>query len=267
MYHEVNCLNVGIVPAISLLAQSDDWLIVGRLIRQPLSVVAANGSGINMIKDLRAKVVGVPFGSNLHPYLLNLLEKNHLWDGNLPALVQLENIYPREEIMALQQKNVQAIASGEPLTSIALQKKLGKIINQESSLAVIIIEKKFAIAHPDLVTKLLKAYLMSNFYTTTYRQLADTWFAKEAHFSTELINKITIIEPNLVQGDPKKINLDITADDLKEAQSLSDMMFKAGLIKESVQLKDRIELSYLKKAQAEWPQMVPNIAAIKILQH
>ncbi len=264
--HNINCLNTGAVPAISLLSKSKDWLIIARLIRQPLAMVAAFDAGINSPKDLKGKIIAVPFGGGPHPYLLNLLEKNHLWDEHSEPLVHLENLSPSEQVTALQQKAVQAIATWEPQTSIATQKKLGKIIDQETSLGVIIIEKKFALAHPDLVTRLLEAYLLANFYTATHKNLTDSWFARESRFSKELINKITIVEPNLMQTDPHNIDLNITDADLKEAQTLADVMFKAGLIKEPVILKDRIDLSYLEKAQAEWRQTLPNLADIKIIQ-
>ena len=264
--HNINCLNTGAVPTISLLAKSQDWIIIARLIRQPLAIIAGRDSGINSPQDLKGKTIGVPFGSGPHPYLLNLLAKYHLWDGHSEPLAQLQNISPSEQVTALQQKSVQAIATWEPQTSIVTQKKIGKIIDQEISPGVIIIEKKFALAHSDLIVRLLKAYLLANFYTTTHKQLTDDWFVRESRYSKELIKKITIVEPNLMQPDPHKIDLNITDADLKESQTLADVMYKAGLVKEPVLLKDHIDLSYLKKAQGEWPPIISTAADIKVLR-
>ncbi len=256
--HSINCLNTGIVPAISLLAQSQNWLIISRLIRQPLAIVAGSSSGINKIADLKGKSIGLPIGGGPHPYLLNLLKKYKLWDGHSEPLVKLINISPSEQVMSLQQKVVDAIATWEPQTTIAIQKTGGKIIDEERSPGVIIVEKQFAQAHPDLVIRLLQAYMSAEFFVATHRPLVDEWFAQESRFSQDLLNTMHITEPNMTQLDPHKIDLNITADDLKEAQSLADVMYQARLIKQPINLADHIDLSYLKQAAQQWQHLDPS---------
>ncbi len=250
--HNINCLNTGNVPATSLLAKSPDWLIIARLIRQPLSIVARNGSGIKKIEDLKGKTLGIPYGSGPHPYLLSLLKSHELWDGRPELPLKLINIAPSEQVMALQQKAVDAIATWEPQTSIAVLKKLGTVIDQDAAPGFIIIEKKFANDHPETIVRLLTAYLQAEYFVATHKELTDDWFAAGSHFSKELISKIKIIEPNLLQKDPHKIDLNLTEEDIDKCQQHANAMFAAGLIKQPVNIREHIDLSFLQKAQAQW---------------
>lgn len=264
MNHNINCMNTGNVPATSLLSKSADWIIIARLLRQPLSIIARSGSGINTIEDLKGKTLGIPYGSGPHPYLLSLLKEHGLWDGKSPMPLKLMNIAPSEQVIALQQKAVDAIATWEPQSTIAILKKLGTVINEESSPGLILIEKKFANEHPEIIVRLLKAYLQAEYFVATNRELTDNWFATSSHFSKELISKIKIIEPNLLTKDASKINLDLSREDIEKSQHHANAMFEAGLIKEPVNIRDRIDLSFLKKAQNEWHKNDASLAPVSI---
>ncbi len=265
MNHNINCLNTGNVPTTSLLAKSDDWVIVARLIRQSLAIVARTGSGISKIEDLRGKTIGLPYGSGPHPYLLCLLKRRGLWHGKDDTSVKLMNVAPSEQVMALQQKAVDAIATWEPQTAIAVLKKLGTVIDQEAGPGFIIVEKKFAVAHPRLITQLLKAYLKAEYFVGTHRELTDDWFSKAAHFNKELISKTKIVEPNILQHNPTKVNLDISDEDLRIAQQHADIMFETGLIRQPVSIKNRIDSSYLRQAQSDWQRISNKLPTINIL--
>jgi len=261
----INCLNTGSVPATSLLAKSPDWVIISRLIRQPLAIVARNGSGIKNIKDLRGKTLGIPYGSGPHPYLLCLLKENKLWDGKSALPLKIMNISPSEQVMVLQQKLVDAIATWEPQTTITLLKGLGSVIDEKVAPGFIIVDKKFAIDHPEAIVNLLKAYLQAEYFVATHKELADNWFAQSSHFNKELIAKIKISEPNLLQTDPHKINLGISRTDIDTCQKQADALLESGLIKHAINIKDRIDLSYLQKAQAEWLHNADNLAPVNII--
>ncbi len=254
MNHNINCLNTGNVPATSLLSKSANWIVIARLIRQPLSIIARSDSGIHKVEDLRGKTLGIGFGTGPHPYLLCLLKKHGLWDGKSPMPLKLMNIAPSEQVMALQQKAVDAIATWEPQSTIAILKKLGVVINEESSPGLILIEKKFAHEHSEIVVRLLQAYLQAEYYVAMHKELTDQWFVTGSQYSKELINKIKIIEPNLLTKDPHKINLDLSKEDIDRCQQHADAMFAAGLIKQAVNIKDCLDLSFLQKAQTEWQQ-------------
>jgi len=254
--HDINCLNTGNVPAISLLAKSSDWTIIARLIRQPLSIIARNGSGIKNIEDLKGKTLGIPYGSGPHPYLLSLLKSHGLWDGKSELPLNIMNIAPSEQIMALQQKSVDAIATWEPQSTIAIQKKLGILIDQEITPGFIIVEKKFAQNNPETIVNLLRAYLQAEYFVSTHKELTDTWFAEASHFGKDLISKIQIVEPNILQKDPKKIDLNLNEEEIAKTQEYADELLAAGLIKNPVSIKENIDLSFLQKAQTQWQKKV-----------
>lgn len=208
--HDLDCENTGSIPAISLLARSKDWTIVGRLIFQPLAVVAGTNSHVEKIVDLRGKSVGVPFGSGPHPYLLHLLKKNNMDIGDSRNQVRLINISPSEQVIALKQGTVDAIATWEPQTAIALGKNFGVLIDEKRHLGVIMVSNKLLKERSDSVVKLLRAYIEANYFVAKHRSQSDAWFAKASGFDQKLISQIRIVEPNLSAKELTDVSLSIS---------------------------------------------------------
>jgi sulfonate transport system substrate-binding protein len=246
--HDLDCETTGSIPAISLLAHSKDWTIVGRFIFHSLAIVARNPSKIKTIADLKGKSVAVPFGSGPHPYLLSLLKKTKLGIGDSDGQVKLINISPSEQVLALQQGSVDAIASWEPQTTIALNRKLGKVIDEEKAIGFIIVTNQLLKEHPDSVVHLLQAYIRASYFVAKHHLEADEWFAKASGFDKQLINQIKVIEPNLSAKNLSQVNLNLSATDIAETQELADIMLENQLIRSPVKLRDRIDLSFLEKA-------------------
>ena len=75
---EIDIIPIGIVPAAILLSASDDWEVVGRLVRFKQSTVVSVSSKINDFKDLKGKSLAFPFGAGPHPYILSRLSLIHI---------------------------------------------------------------------------------------------------------------------------------------------------------------------------------------------
>src|SRR4030043_148113 len=60
---EVDIIFTGDQPAATLLAKSDDWVIIGRLMYNRVSLYVPSNSPIKSVADLNGKTVAMPFGA------------------------------------------------------------------------------------------------------------------------------------------------------------------------------------------------------------
>jgi len=132
LHGDIDCVSNALVPTVSLLSASEDWVVVGRLVDSPLSVVARKGAKIESVRGLKGKSIGVLFTSGAHPYVLELLAKNDLQIGEGADKVKLVNLKPGEQASAMQKGSVDAVAAWEPQIGILLSKDLGKVITQSA---------------------------------------------------------------------------------------------------------------------------------------
>lgn len=86
-----------------------------------LSLIAREGSGINDVKALKGKKIGVTRGAGGEPYIVGLLKQNGLAIED----VTLVNTAPPNMATALANKDVDAITAWEPWPSATLTKVKG----------------------------------------------------------------------------------------------------------------------------------------------
>jgi ABC-type nitrate/sulfonate/bicarbonate transport system substrate-binding protein len=251
LHGEVDCNNSGLVPTISLLSASPDWIVVGRLVDSPLSIVARNGSNINKVEDLKGKSVAVPFGGGTHPYVIQRLADAGLEIGEGKDKVKLVNLKPSEQAIAMQQGSVDAAGTWEPQTAIILSRNLGMVIDEHRHLGLITVRRSIARKQPEKIVRLLKAYIEANFYVARHRDETDRWFAEAAHFDQTLLQSIKVIEPNVKAAAIGDIKIELTPADLALAQRFADTMQKAELIPDSINFQERTDQSFLHTALKE----------------
>ncbi len=251
LHGEVDCVNNGLVPTISLLAASNDWVVVGKLADSPLSVVARKGSKVESLRDLKGKSIAVPFGGGSHPYVIELLAKNDLQIGEGKDKVKLVNLKPSEQAIAMQQGSVDAVGTWEPQTAIMLSKNLGKVINSERHLGVITVRKSIADSDPARIIKLLKAYIQANHYAATHSKETDQWYLAAAQMDAKILPFISVIEANTKAVKPGDVHIEVQAADLTLAQTYADAMLKAELIPAAVNFNSRTDPTFLQKALIE----------------
>lgn len=251
---KVDVQNSGLVPTISLLSASDDWIIIGRLIDSPLSIVAREGSGIKTLRDLKGKTIAVPFGGGSHPYVLQRLEASGLTCGKDTGDVKLINLKPSEQAIAMTQGAVDAVGTWEPQTALILSKNLGYVIDSERHLGVISIRKQIAQAHPELVESLLKEYIEANYYVARHAKETDDWFIKAAGFPETLLAKLKVIEPNTKAKSIEEVDINLTDKDIALGQKYAQTMQKAGLLARPVKFAERVNLTYLTNVLKTFPR-------------
>lgn len=248
---QVDATNTGVVPTVNLLAVDDDWVIVARLIYFNVSLVVPEGSSIKRIEDLLGKSVGVPFGGGSHPYMLQRLGEHGMNTGKGKDKVKLVNLKPPEQALALVRGEIDAVATWEPQTAIALDKAKGRVIDEDIHVGFLTVRKSLVEKYPHKVVSLIKSYIEANLFVAKNRRLVDEWFVEKSQFDPDLLARIKVIEPNVNVHAMKDIDINISDDDFNRSQKVADIMFNNDLTPKRVDLKKRADMQYLQKAMEE----------------
>lgn len=247
----IDVVTAGVVPIVNLLAASNDWVVVSRLIDFSVSTIARTGSGVKTFADLKGKKLGVPFGSGAHPYIVQRLQENNLKIGTGPDAVELVNVSPAESAQILQQGGVDAVGTWEPNATIMESKGLGKSIDDKRYVGFMAVRKSLVEKHPEEVVTLLKSLIEANLYVAKNRDQTDEWFAKRSNMDRGLLKKIRIIEPNLKAQKIEDVSVQITPEDIALSQQVADQMQASGLIKRSVKISDHVNNALAQKASED----------------
>lgn len=247
----IDVTTAGVVPVINLLAASDEWVVVCRLIDFSVSTVARTGSGVTTFADLKGKKLGVPFGSGAHPYIVQRLRDNNLKIGRGPDAVDLINVSPAESMVILQQGGVDALGTWEPNATIIENKGLGKSIDDKRYVGFMTVRKSLVEKNPEQVVALLKSLIEANLYVAKNRDQADEWFAKRSNIDINLLKKIRIIEPNLKATRIEDVSIQITPEDIALSQQVADQMHASRLIKRPVSIANHVNHVLAQKAVDE----------------
>jgi ABC-type nitrate/sulfonate/bicarbonate transport system substrate-binding protein len=260
----IDVVTVGVVPTINLLAASDDWVIVCRLIDFSCITIARSKTDIKFFSDLKSKKLGVPFGSGAHPYIIQRLLDNNLTIGSDPNSVELINVSPAEAVVALQQGSVDALGIWEPNATIIESKGYGKPIDEKRYIGFLVVRKNLVQKYPEQVISLIKSLIEANLYVANNREQTDKWFAERSNFDRDILKKIRVIEPNLNATKIEDISVHISPEDILLSQQVADQMFQSGLIKRKVVIIEHLNLDLAKRAKDEVIKSGSLVSLIKL---
>ncbi len=122
------------------------------------ALVARDGSGINSVKDLVGKTLGVPFGSTTHFHTLFALELNNI----NPNQVDIKNLQPPAMIAPWQKGDIDAVFVWDPV--LANVKQSGKVILTSGDLSAagkptfdgLIVDRKWARANRKFMAQFVR---------------------------------------------------------------------------------------------------------------
>lgn len=237
-------------PAATLLSKNPNWVIIGRLMYNRVSLYVPPKSPIGTVANLRGKTVGMPFGAAAQRMALQA-EK----DAGLDPTKDVKNvnldIYEQSDLVrdqnAIKWGTIDALAGFDPTPAILEEKGLIRNLAVGKVVSVIVMSKDFIKLHPEAPVKFLKAFSDSYDYYRNNIKVADDWFTKESNLSItpKALQLAASIEPNLQAKSKKDIRLGFNDDDYKILQEAADFIYNQSLVKEKVNIKDHIDLSYL----------------------
>lgn len=233
---------VGRVPAINLVSKSDDWFIAAKLAEFPIEVMAAKGSGIQSIGDLKGKKIGVPFATGPYALIIIELEKAGLDPDKDVTLV---NMKPTEFGFAIQSGEVDAIVWGEPTLTVFKQQDIAYTIAEHDEIGFIVISKKFAERNPEVIRNFLKSFKESQLYFSKNKNSVFIWFSQDSQFDTSVVQNMKLTDQNFNANSIGDIDISISNELVIESQRRADVEKELGIYSEIVILTERIDQSYL----------------------
>lgn len=246
----------GITPFAAGVAQGVNWRVVGIDTTLPKAegFVARKDAGITKLEDLKGKTIAVARGSTSYYGLLASLKTKGIGKGDIKILL----MGPAEQMGAMNNKDVDAVAVWEPWIQRQIKEAGGHLIGMEAdygvhtALAVYAVENSFAQKNAEAVERFLEALLMAYDHIAkngpgvavaavadamgVSKDLAETMY-KEA--PAPEIRRWT--EPgyqySIVKGGPFH----------KEAQTMADFLFDEKIIDKKADLSQMFDDSYISR--------------------
>ena len=240
-------------PAATLLAKNPNWVIIGRLMYNRVSLYVPPLSPINSVADLKGKTVAMPFGAAAQRMALKA-EK----DAGLDLKKDVNNInldiYEQSDLVrdlnSVKWGSIDAMAGFDPTPAIFEEKGLIKVLQTGKVVSLIVMSNKFIEKNPNAPVQFLKAFYDAYDYYRNNITKADNWFKNEAKLdiTPKALEISASIEPNLKIKSKSDIKINLTNEDLTIMQEAADFIFDQGLVKNRVEMKNFVDLSYLEKA-------------------
>lgn len=245
---QVDVLFTADQPAATLISKDKDWVIIGRLMYNRVSLYVPPESPINTVADLKGKTVAVPFGTAAQKMLLQQQEKANLVPGTDVTNINL-GIYEQSDVVkggtASTWGTIDAMAGFDPTPAIFEDKGLVRIVASDKVVSTIVMSKKFIQEHPESPKQFLASFKEAYEYYRSNTSQANAWFKSAAKLDIpdSALAKSAAIEPNLSKDND--IRLSFTDDDFNRMQSTVDLLVKQGVLKNPIVIKDHVNVTYI----------------------
>lgn len=250
---EVDVIFTADQPAATLLSKDPDWVIIGRLMYNRVSLYVPPKSPIETVADLKGKTVGMPFGAAAQRMALKAEE-----DAGLDPKKDVNNvnldIYEQSDLVrdpnSTKWINMDALAGFDPTPAIFEEKGLIRTLTVGKVVSVIVMSKDYINTNPEAPVRFLKAFHAAYDYYRNNRSTADEWFTTESKLTIapKALDIAASIEPNLSVESADEIRLGFTNEDYDIIQEAANFIYDQSLVKKKITMKDYIDLSYLQKA-------------------
>lgn len=240
-------------PAATLLSKNPNWVIVGRLMYNRVSLYVPPKSLIETVADLKGKTVGMPFGAAAQRMALQA-EKDAGLDPEKDVNNVNLDIYEQSDLVrdpdAIKWGIMDALAGFDPTPAMLEEKGLIRNLKIGKVTSVIMMSKDYIKNHTDVPEKFLNSFYEAyDFYRMNIDQ-ADSWFIEESKL--KMTSKSLLIasgmEPNLNVKSKNDIRIGFTTEDYNALQDAADFIYNQTLVKQKINMVDYVDLSYLKSA-------------------
>jgi len=253
---EVDVIFTADQPAATLISKNPNWIIIGRLMYNRVSLYVPPKSSIETVVDLKSKTVGMPFGAAAQRMALKAEQ-----DAGLDPKKDVNNvnldIYEQSDLVrdpeAAKWGKMDALAGFDPTPAIFEEKGLIRTLAVGKVVSVIVMSKDYIQVYPEAPIKFLKAFYDAYDYYRNNGSIADDWFTGESKLTItpKALQIAAGVEPNLSVNSASEIRLGFNDEDYAIMQEAADFIFNQSLVKTKVTMKDYIDLSYLKAASLQ----------------
>jgi len=239
-------------PAATLLSKNSNWKIVGRLMYNRVSLYVPPNSPIKTSKDLKGKTIAMPFGAAAQRMTINeeklagLDPKKDVKNINLGIYEQNPLVISKD---VTKWGDIDAMAGFDPIPAVFEEKGLIRNLHTEQVISLILMSDEYIKSNPEAPSKLLASFVDAYDYYRNNVAQANQWFREESKLDVSDVALATSSngEPNLKISSKSDINISFNEQDYKTMQEASDFLLAQGMIKTPVNMKDFVDLSYIKK--------------------
>jgi len=170
--------------------------------------------------------------------------------------VQVRNLDILEQ-SALAQKSaggswggVDALASWDPTVALLESKKLARVLESRSALAVVVMSEEFLNKNPEAAVRFLKAYRLAYAYYAANAQQANTWFIEETKTALPagVLDVAAAFERNMKVTSVNDVQIGLSDLEIAAIQEGADFGLAQKLTIRSPNMRDAIDQSYLNSA-------------------
>ncbi len=234
---DVHVTIVGDMPAISLLAASDEWTVVSRTIYFPYALIVRSDVEASSLADLKGRTIGVPFGAGPQPTLYHWIEEEGFEIGRDLDVI---HVLPSEISEAIVSKRIDAAMAWEPALTTLVDGGDARILREAHGVGFMCMSNKFVRDHPEVVDGFIEAWRRAVFYVAQHPAEANVWFAEDSRFPIDLLERIRVVDPNFDADSLQDVDVTLTPDDIDRNQRKADFAFEQGLIRRRLDISGRV---------------------------
>lgn len=244
----------GITPYVAGLAQGVDWKVVGidATMAGAEGIVARADSGITKLEDLKGKSIGVARGTTAYYGLLAALKSK----GISKSEVKLLLMGPPEQLGALRNKDIDAVAVWEPWIQRNINELGGRLIGMDadygvhSTTGVYAVHREYAEKNREAIERFLTGLMLA--YKHIQKDGPDSAIAavSEAMNVPRDVIKIMYKEapvPNIPRWADPNYRYSLTKGGAyhKMVEEMAKFLVEEGIIPKAVDLSNAFDDSYI----------------------
>lgn len=231
---------LGDQPVIQARANNNDLKAIASFTssEKAYGLVATKESGINTLKDIKGKKIGVSVGTTMHQLFMIYLKSIGLKEDD----VQMVNLQPSDCIAAIKSKTIDATVINQPSLNICIRNG-AKLITDATgykNVAVVIAGRnKFLKDNPELTARFLKVM-----------DKATKWANANENETIDIVSEKSGTDKQdvkvIFETSDRSINLNQKT--VSSIEDTSKFLKEQGIVKTEVKINDIIDSSYLKAA-------------------
>jgi sulfonate transport system substrate-binding protein len=227
-----------------------------------LGLLVPVNSSIKSMLDLKGKKVGTIFGSSVHRPILLWLQEVNLIPGKD---VEVINMSGGELNAALVSGSLDAIMSWDPYVEDFIQKKIARVIREQSFSLAVIMADDFIQKSPEAAADFLIALKEAALYMVTHKEQVNNWYSQLCRLDTQLIDKSS--QFNGIYNKAKTLSdIDLTSgkDFIKTLEDIADFLFTEGLTSKRADITVGVDLELIKKAEKKLSKIQYDPSMVKV---
>ncbi|MBP2656079.1 MAG: ssuA 8 [Firmicutes bacterium] len=235
--------HTGDMPPVSARSSGIDVKVIGRAGYTPggNALLVSPDSPYKAVSDLKGKKIAVQVGSSAHHFLILLLQQNGLSVSD----VNVVNLPASDHQAALETKNVDAVVTWEPWSSVLENAKAGKILADSSTgvkryIGVLLVRNEFAQKYPDYAARLLKVNDRAAEFIKTHQDEALEVISRESKLPVSAISRLV---------RTSNWDTDIAAEDIAVLEQVKTFLKDTKVLKKDFDINELFDDRYLKSVR------------------